>query len=112
MKVDVIGVRDGNWSRALEGLRYDVYHLPRYSELEARRTESEAHGLLISEGTKKLFLPFLLRSCGDLEAGDSAPACDVVSPYGYPGLLFNDDALRPGMLVLSGTALAFLGARP
>lgn len=93
MAVDVIETTDRSWSSALEGLRHDIYHLPEYLRLEAERTRDEGRAFVIDDGGKRFFLPFLVRSCDGLGADAPSGAIDVASPYGYPGMLFNENAL-------------------
>lgn len=94
MNIQIIDIAHPLWSETLAQLDYDVYHLPEYVSLEAKRTKSIPEGILITEDDKIFFLPYLLRCCDNI--GDnhllSAEVFDVVSPYGYPGILFNEAA--------------------
>lgn len=94
MDSQVISLLNESWSKNLQHLRYDVYHLPEYINAEARRTQTTPEAIIISEGDKLFCLPYLLRSCEEL-LGDhivDPEVFDVVSPYGYPGILINEVA--------------------
>ena len=95
MQLRVIGVSDPLWTEALLTLRHDFYHAPGYVALEADRVGAFLEVIMITRGEAKCFLPYLLRSCGDdlfQEDLGTSDIFDVVSPYGYPGLLLNDAA--------------------
>ncbi|HEY9661156.1 MAG TPA: GNAT family N-acetyltransferase [Allocoleopsis sp.] len=91
MKLQVIDSENPLWIETLQQLRHDFYHLPAYLALEAQRTQSIAEAVLIQDDGNLLFLPYLLRRCGGLFPDDvqASELFDVVSPYGYPGLLYN-----------------------
>jgi hypothetical protein len=93
LKTQVIDVKSPTWNEVLESLRHDIYHLPGYLDLEAKRTGSAARAVLIEEGDRALFLPYVIRRCdslfGETVASD---ALDASSPYGYPGPLLNQPA--------------------
>jgi hypothetical protein len=82
------------WFECLEDIRHDVYHTPQYCFHEGRRTGRTAEAMLIEEGTKRLFVPYLIRPCDDIVgiAAIHDGSFDVVSPYGYPGILINEAA--------------------
>lgn len=91
MKLQIIGAANPLWVETLRHLRHDFYHLPAYVDLEAKRTQAIAEAVLIQQDDNQLFLPYLLRRCGDLFPDDVSASdfFDVISPYGYPGLLYN-----------------------
>ena len=71
-----------SWTQALEGLHHDVYHLPQYATIHAALTGGEVYAFSYVEGSRRFFLPLVLRDVGD--------GCwDAASPYGYPGPLSN-----------------------
>lgn len=78
MRCDVLAVGDSHWRDFLRTTRHDVYHLPDYVGIEARRCGFDGRAVLVSDGERRLFLPYLVRDA------------DVVSPYGYPGPLLNE----------------------
>ncbi len=91
------------WQEVLDLLPHDIYHLPRYLELEARRYQAMAEAVLIKHDGELFFLPYLIRRCGEELRGINSPAdnnvnpnelgFDVVSPYGYPGILLSQRAI-------------------
>jgi hypothetical protein len=80
------------WHEVLRQLRSDVYHLPDYSALEATRLQASAEAMVISQGDCLMFVPYLVRSCHGIFPvnQDVAYTFDVISPYGYPGILLSD----------------------
>lgn len=94
----VVSPSDSSWQQCLNKLPHDFYHLPKYLELEARRYDAIAEAIIISDGEKVFFLPYLIRVC-DLAidpaklGGDRV--YDVISPYGYPGMLVSDAGQNP-----------------
>ncbi len=85
---------DPLWIQTLKTLRHDFYHLPNYLALEARRTNAIPEAILIADNEKVFFLPYLLRQCNDLFKHNliASEMFDVISPYGYPGILLNEAA--------------------
>ena len=45
---------------------------------------------LLQEDDKIFFAPYLLRSCADIADCFSSEVYDVISPYGYPGILMSE----------------------
>ena len=90
MKIQVIGWSDCLWLETREKLRHDIYHLPDYLYLESVRYNAVTEAILIAEDDKIFFLPYLLRRCDDIfdQSLTTQEVFDVVSPYGYPGILF------------------------
>jgi hypothetical protein len=91
MNIQIIDLADPLWRETLTQLNHDVYHLPEYVYLEAQRTQSIPEAILITEGEKIFYLPYLLRCCDHLFSSELliTEVFDVVSPYGYPGFLIN-----------------------
>jgi hypothetical protein len=86
-------------AQALGHLRHDVYHLPEYISVESRRTKTTPEAFVIIDGDRIVFVPYLLRRCGDILTEDAAAGevADVVSPYGYSGILLSPAVLQaPG----------------
>jgi hypothetical protein len=94
MKIQVVNLADKLWLDTLHQLRYDIYHLPEYVALESRRNKAIPEAILIVDNEKIFFVPYLLRQCNDMFNGElaSGEVFDVVSPYGYPGILLNEAA--------------------
>lgn len=94
MNITILNLKNPLWKETLKKLRYDAYHLPEYVALEAKINNNQAEAILISEGDKIFFVPYLLRSCNDvLEVIDKEKELfDAISPYGYPGILLSDTA--------------------
>jgi hypothetical protein len=96
MYVQIIGVSDPLWLQTLQALRHDIYHLPAYLQLEAKRNDAHPEAALIQEGEKVFFVPYLLRRYPDFELFhfDEQELFDVTSPYGYPGILLSEAATQ------------------
>ncbi|MEM7552765.1 MAG: GNAT family N-acetyltransferase [Cyanobacteria bacterium P01_A01_bin.84] len=98
MDLQIIDLQNPLWGETLKKLRHDVYHLPEYVKLEAERNNTTAEAFVFIEdeiGDEKIiFVPYLLRSCNDILNGEGATEelFDVVSPYGYPGILLSEAA--------------------
>jgi Acetyltransferase (GNAT) domain len=94
MDYKLINPDNAQWSELLTQFNYDFYHLPDYLKLEADRQNAKAEAIYLSEHDCVLFLPYLRRSCASILHPQSVlDAWDITSPYGYPGLLFNEAAL-------------------
>jgi hypothetical protein len=94
MEFQVIGLKNPLWIQILQKLRHDIYHLPEYVDLESRRNNAIPEAILIIEDEKIFFVPYLLRRCDDLFNASltSQEVFDVISPYGYPGILLSEAA--------------------
>jgi hypothetical protein len=90
MKVQIIDLANPLWMEILENIRHDVYHLPEYFQIEARRTKAIPEAIIISEDEKVFFAPYLLRQCGDEINSPLEDSFDIISPYGYPGILVSE----------------------
>jgi hypothetical protein len=86
MQTDIIEISDPSWHSTLEKLDFDVYHLPAYLSLEATRTNSHPEAFLLKDKERIFFVPYLLRKYEEL-------VFDIISPYGYPGILLNQAAI-------------------
>ncbi|MBW4619070.1 MAG: GNAT family N-acetyltransferase [Cyanosarcina radialis HA8281-LM2] len=94
MEIQIID-RDSNlWFEILQKLRHDVYHLSDYVYLESCRTETTGEAFLLVDKERIFFLPYLLRKCEDIENQtlETQENFDVISPYGYPGILLSEAA--------------------
>jgi hypothetical protein len=96
MDVVHLDVDDPRWRDALRRLRHDFYHLPEYVRLDGEWNRAQPMAFLARSGDEELFIPYLLRRCESLgpESMGGEEVYDVVSPYGYPGLLLSDAARR------------------
>ncbi|MEI6442540.1 MAG: FemAB family protein [Nostocales cyanobacterium ELA583] len=96
MDICLVNISNPLWLEALNEIRYDVYHLPQYFNLEASRTKTIPEACLISEGKKIFFAPYLLRKCNDLISPEFQipDIFDIISPYGYPGIIVNETAAK------------------
>lgn len=94
MNIQVIDLENPLWLKTLEKLDYDIYHLPEYVYLESKRTNSIPEAILIVDNEKIFFIPYLLRRCDNLfdDELNITNVFDVVSPYGYPGILLSEAA--------------------
>ncbi|PIG91483.1 GNAT family N-acetyltransferase [Gloeocapsopsis sp. IPPAS B-1203] len=96
----VLDLQNPLWQQVLSRLRHDIYHLPAYVALEAQRIKAIPEAILITKDDKVFFVPYLLRSCDDLlpTSQTQIELFDVISPYGYPGILLNEAANNPDFL--------------
>ena len=94
MNIVTLGVEHPLWSATLEQLPHDVYHLPGYVALDAKRTETIPEAFLLQEDDKVFFAPYLLRSCADIYESVDTQVYDIISPYGYPGILMSQAAIN------------------
>ena len=94
MNLAHLEIDDPRWRKALSRLRHDFYDLPEYVRLEGESIGAQPRAFIATAGDKELFIPYLLRRCDLLfpEAPTAVKVYDVVSPYGYPGLLLSDAA--------------------
>lgn len=92
MKVQVIAPQDSLWQQILTQLPHDVYHLPEYLAIEAKRTGTIAQAFVATDNDNVFFIPYLLRKCDDvfMQGSSSEDIFDVVSPYGYPSILLTE----------------------
>jgi hypothetical protein len=104
---EALSVSDPRWREMLHSLRHDVYHTPEYVAIEAHRAGQQAAALVITEGDRVLFLPYLLGRDTLDGVVDGAPVCEVVSPYGYPGVLTSGSAGRDPEFLARAMRLVF-----
>lgn len=126
MDLQVIDFQHPLWLQTLQKLSHDIYHLPEFVYLESRRTKTIPKAFLIVDGEKNFFVPYLLRRCDDIlaEEATTPEIFDVISPYGYPGILLSEAAVsEPGfpdfalnelksVLKTNGVCSAFFGFIP
>jgi Acetyltransferase (GNAT) domain len=97
-RVKIVTPEDSDWKIAIEKNCHDFYHLPTYSALESARLQAIPQGIIIEDGEKHFFLPYLLRSCNSVNSRCTQGIYDVVSPYGYPGFILNDAGIDTDFL--------------
>ncbi len=90
MNVQILDWQNPLWSQTLRKLQHDIYHLPDYVYLEAKRTRTTAEAVVIQDSENIFFVSYLLRSCNDIF--EQAEVFDVTSPYGYSGILLSEAA--------------------
>ncbi len=96
MDVVHLEVHDPRWSAALDRLPHDFYHLPEYVKLDGKSSLAQPWAFLATSDEQELFVPYLLRRCDRLfpEGGVGDNVYDIISPYGYPGVLLSDAARK------------------
>lgn len=94
METSIVAVDSPVFQNILDHLTHDVYHLPSYILTEADRLKAQAAAIFISDGSKQFLLPYLLWQCPEelCVSLQDRVQYDVVSPYGYPGILLNEAA--------------------
>jgi Acetyltransferase (GNAT) domain len=95
MQIDILSPDDFRWRLAINELIHDFYHFPAYSQLESVRLKTIPQCAVIRDGEKCFFMPYLLRSCDDIEGRRTEDVYDVISPYGYPGFVVNEAGQDP-----------------
>lgn len=87
-------IDDPRWRAVLDRLPHDFYHRPEYVALEGELHEAIPRAFWASAGDREFFIPYMVRRCDTLfpEGTSEAKAWDVVSPYGYPGIILSDAA--------------------
>ncbi|MDQ1748968.1 MAG: hypothetical protein QOE71_24 [Pseudonocardiales bacterium] len=85
--VNLIDPTDERWASALARVKHDVYATPAYVTAEALRLQAEPVGCLVDDGGRLFLLPLLLRRVCSGEGSTK----DAISPYGYPGIVLNED---------------------
>jgi Acetyltransferase (GNAT) domain len=99
MTIRVASPTDSDWKELLDTIAHDFYHLPGYLALEATRYNAIPEAIIIKDDGKVFFLPYLIRDCSYILNNDESDLIyDVVSPYGYPGILVNQAGENPGFL--------------
>ncbi len=96
--VRVTSPTDSLWQEFLDTVPHDFYHLPGYLELEAKRYNAIPEAVIIKEGEKVFFLPYLVRDCSQMLISTNYGVdqiYDVISPYGYPGIIVNRAGQHP-----------------
>jgi FemAB family len=94
MNIHIAKPSDTSWVETLRKTPHDIYHLPKYFDLEAKRSKTIGEAILIQKDDKIFFVPYLVRRCDDISFEDTniPKIFDIVSPYGYPGILLSNAA--------------------
>jgi Acetyltransferase (GNAT) domain len=90
MNLQILDWQNPLWSQTLRKLHHDIYHLPDYVYLEAKRTRTTAEAVVIEDSENIFFVSYLLRSCDDIF--EQTEIFDITSPYGYSGVLLSETA--------------------
>lgn len=88
METITLETNDSRWQSIVQSLEHDIYQLAEYVELEGLRTNTQPRAFVAIADEKIFFVPYLIRSCQEL----APDIYDVISPYGYPGILLSDSA--------------------
>ncbi len=72
---------DIQWNKILKASSYDLYHLPGFAAIEAELLGGEAVAWHVDCDHTSLLIPFIKRPVA------ASGYYDLVSPYGYPGIL-------------------------
>jgi FemAB family len=88
MNSQILDLSNPVWIETLQKIRHDVYQLPSYISLEAGRHGQKPEAILLEEGDRVFFVPYVLSSV----SAENTDTLDATSPYGYPGILLSDAA--------------------
>ena len=96
MEVVHLETGDPRWREVMARVRHDFYHLPEYTSLDAETNQARPKAFWAREGDREFFIPYLQRRCDVLFPGaeDASNVYDVISPYGYPGIILSDAARK------------------
>jgi hypothetical protein len=98
MNTQVIDLSNPLWMDTLDKIGHDVYQLPNYISLEASRTQQIPEAILITDGDRIFFAPYLISKCDNIVPSEliGEEIFDIKSPYGYPGILLSEAAKTDG----------------
>lgn len=97
MKTEMLSHDSPRWTRSLESLAHDVYHLPGFARLFARVEGGEALAFLAEQGSRRLLVPLIVRAIDDDEDAGFLDRFDATCPYGYPGPVVSVDGFDAGL---------------
>ncbi len=99
MDSQILSIDAPLWPQTLQSLRHDIYHTPAYVALEAEHSRSVPEAFIARNQAEIFFAVYVKRSCASIMGGESGESSesrnapfDVVSPYGYPGILLSPEA--------------------
>lgn len=78
-----ITATDKRWESLLAEVPHDFYHLQGFAQVEAELLGGEAWAWYLEEKQKRCLIPLVKRPVGNHYLHD------LVSPYGYPGMVYN-----------------------
>lgn len=93
MEINILETNSPKWRNILNNIKHDIYQLPEYLILEGIRTNTVPKAFLAVDNNKILLIPYLIRSCQDILNLESE-IFDIISPYGYSGILLNEAAKK------------------
>ena len=107
MEVEHLEVGDQRWRQVLGRVRHDFYHLPEYASLDGESNKAHPMAFWARDGDLEFFIPYLMRPCDHLfpKAAEARNVYDVISPYGYPGVLLSELARKSPEFVCAATRL-------
>ena len=107
MDCKILEANSITWRNLLNLIKHDIYQLPEYVALEAKRTNTIPRAFVAIDNDKIFFIPYLVRSCQDIvnkfpkesrtqlkKFEFKTEIFDAISPYGYPGLLLSEAAIK------------------
>ena len=83
----LIAPTDNLWQQILQKSKYDIYHLPQYCQLEANVLQGIPMAWSAQIEGAQFIIPLIER----VIQGDVFIEKDLVSPYGYPGIIYNEN---------------------
>jgi Acetyltransferase (GNAT) domain len=101
MQTQVLSPMDSDWQECLNSIPHDFYHLPGYLDLEAQRHHGSPEAIVVRDREQVFFLPYIIRDCArtlELDLLGGEPIYDIISPYGYPGMLVNPAGQNPAFI--------------
>lgn len=112
-----ITTKDARWLQMSQCAYADIYHQPEYVALDAMHMGGRALAWYYETGSVRCLIPLIERAIDSKESvsnvsdsretGQARALYDLVSPYGYPGLLFDTsvDALHMGASIIDAAEL-------
>lgn len=82
-----ISTTDSRWKELLANTPHDIYHLPGYCELEAEVLQ----GIPMAWSAQIMGVPFIIPLVERIIHSNGSIEKDLVSPYGYPGIVYNEN---------------------
>ena len=91
MNAQIIDLSNALWMETLDKIKHDVYQLPEYISLESSRTKTIPEAILISDGDKIFFAPYLILNDDNIVSSEliAEDILDIKSPYCYSGILLS-----------------------
>ncbi|MBD3614993.1 MAG: peptidoglycan bridge formation glycyltransferase FemA/FemB family protein [Gracilimonas sp.] len=86
MKSNFLMPDDDQWNNILNRTNYEFYQHPEFLKLEAELVGGEATAWFAEDADEWILIPLIKRTIPD-EITNGKEYYDLVSPYGYPGIL-------------------------